>query len=143
MGSSFAEGGTNPKSCHNGGNIFPVFVSVLLLFIGRGASNACFSATYVATPELYVSNAMPSPHPALSNFAVYNVSSSPNCRYTTNVRATALGVCSSVSRVAGIVCSYASGTACTSDFVIVSGILAIFGGLLALSLPETTGKILR
>jgi hypothetical protein len=54
MGSSFAEGGNNPKLCPDGGNVFPVFVSVLLLFIGRGTSNACFSATYVATPELYV-----------------------------------------------------------------------------------------
>jgi hypothetical protein len=54
MGSSFTEGGNNPNSCPDGGNIFPVAVSVFLLFVGRGASNACFSATYVATPELYV-----------------------------------------------------------------------------------------
>jgi hypothetical protein len=58
MGSSFAEGGDN-ASCPSGGNIFPVFFSVLLLFVGRGASNACFSATYVATPELYA----PAPSP--------------------------------------------------------------------------------
>jgi len=50
MGSSFADA----TSCPSGGNIFPVFLSVFLLFVGRGASNACFSATYVATPELYV-----------------------------------------------------------------------------------------
>ena len=54
MGSSFTEGGNNRSSCPDGGNIFPVAVSVFLLFVGRGASNACFSATYVATPELYV-----------------------------------------------------------------------------------------
>lgn len=58
MGSSFAEGGDN-ASCPSGGNIFPVFFSVFLLFVGRGASNACFSATYVATPELYA----PAPSP--------------------------------------------------------------------------------
>ncbi len=55
IGSSFAEGDGDPNSCFGGSNIFPVYISVFLLFVGRGASNACFSATYVATPELYVS----------------------------------------------------------------------------------------
>jgi hypothetical protein len=154
MGSSFAEGGDNQKSCPSGGNFLPVYMSVFLLFVGRGASNACFSATYVATPELYVPLPLPPTQPAslstvspsanASHFEYnpeYVVSN--NARYTTNVRATALGVCSSVSRVAGIVCSYASGSACTSDFVVISGVLAIFGGFLSLSLPETTGKVLR
>jgi hypothetical protein len=52
-GSYFSDGENNPKSCSKGGNIFPMMLSVFLLFVGRGASNACFSATYVATPELY------------------------------------------------------------------------------------------
>ena len=66
MGGSFTGGDNNPNSCPDGGNFFPVMFSVFLLFVGRGASNACFSATYVATPELYV----PTPHIALLDVAV-------------------------------------------------------------------------
>ena len=154
MGSSFAEGDGDPNSCYGGGNIFPVYISVFLLFVGRGASNACFSATYVATPELYVPPPM-SPRATpfllrtlLSPLVLSLILFLPSyillaLRYTTNVRATALGVCSSVSRIAGIVCSYASGTVCIASFVAISGVLSMFGGLLSLSLPETKGKMIR
>ena len=87
------------------------FTSALL---GRGTISGCLSTWYLWIAELY----------------------------PTSVRGNAIGICACIEAIAGILSPILLGLSVFASWLpsVVSGVFAVFGGLICLLLPETFGE---